>query len=185
MSIVVIYDANVLYPNTLRDLLIRIAQAGLVQAKWTEQILDEVFENIGKNHPDIDPARLARTRNLMNSAVRDCLVTGYAPLIPALVLPDPDDRHVLAAAIRARAQVVVTDNLDDFPTAILRGWDIEALSADDFVLDQIDLNPKVVWSCIQQIADAWRNPPGHTADVLAKLERSGLVRSVAYLNAAQ
>ncbi len=90
-----------------------------------------------------------------------------------------------AAAIRAQAQVIVTDNLDDFPTATLRVWNIEALSADDFVLDQIDLNPKVVWSCIQQIADAWRNPPGRPADVLAKLERSGLVRSVAYLQAAQ
>ena len=185
MSIVVVYDANVLYPNTLRDLLIRIAQAGLVQAKWTEQILDEVFTNIGKNHPDIDSSRLARTRRLMNSAVRDCLVTDYEPLIPALDLPDPDDRHVVAAAIRAQAQVIVTENLQDFPATTLRGWNIEALGADDFVLDQIDLNPKVVWSCIQQIADAWRNPPGHAADVLAKLERCGLVRSVAYLDAAQ
>jgi len=184
MTFVVLYDASVLYPNTLRDLLIRIAQAGMVQAKWTDQILDEVFTNLLNNRPDLDPSRLKQTRELMNSAVRDCLVTGYESLISALDLPDPDDRHVVAAAIRARAQVIVTNNLRDFPPAILRQWDIEALGADDFVLDQIDLNPKMVWGCVQQIADSWRNPPGHPTDVLARMERCGLVRSVARLSAA-
>lgn len=184
MSIVVVYDANVLYPNTLRDLLIRIAQAGLVQARWTEQILDEVFDNVATNHPGIDAWRLTRTRTLMNAAVRDCLVTGYEALIPSLDLPDPNDRHVLAAAIRTHAQVIVTNNLRDFPASALHGWDVEALSADDFISDQIDLNPKIVWSCVQQIADAWRNPPGTASDVLAKLEHNGLVRSVAALSTA-
>lgn len=98
-----------------------------------------------------------------------------------LELPDPDDRHVLAAAIRARAQVIVTNNLKDFPHEQLAQWDIEPKSADEFVSDQIDLNAKVVWSCVQQIADTWRNPPGTTADVLRSLERSGLLRSVAEL----
>ncbi len=184
MSIVV-YDANVLYPNTLRDLLIRITQAGLVQAKWTDDILDEVFRSITRDRPNIDPTRLARTRELMNAAVRDCLVTGYQTLIPTIDLPDPDDRHVLAAAIRTRAQAIITNNTRDFPSDALRIWGVEAVSADDFVLDQIDLNPKIVWSCVQQIADAWRNPPGTAADVLGKLERNGLVRSVAAMRATQ
>lgn len=184
MTFVVLYDASVLYPNTLRDLLIRIAQAGMVQAKWTDEILDEVFTNLLDDRPDLDPARLKRTRDLMNGAVRDCLVTGYEPLVHVLDLPDPGDRHVVAAAIRARAQVIVTNNLRDFPPAALRQWDIEPLGADDFVLDQIDLNPKVVWGCVQQIADSWRRPPGHPSDVLARLERCGLVRSVARLSAA-
>src|SRR2546430_3319191 len=103
MSFVVVYDACVLYPSTMRDLLIRIAQAGLVQAKWTEQILDEVFDSLQKDRPDLEPAKLDRTRVLMIRAVRDCLVTGYEPLIPSVSLPDPDDRHVVAAAIRAQA----------------------------------------------------------------------------------
>src|SRR5438034_8134783 len=94
MSFVVVYDACVLYPSTMRDLLIRIAQAGLVQAKWTEQILDEVFDSLQKDRPDLEPAKLDRTRVLMIRAVRDCLVTGYEPLIPSVSLPDPDDRHV-------------------------------------------------------------------------------------------
>jgi len=178
---VVVYDANVLYPNTLRDLLIRIAQAGLVQAKWTHQILEEVFTHLAANRPDLDPAKLARTRTLMCRAVRDCLVLGYEPLIAALELPDADDRHVLAAAIKARAQVIVTRNLRDFPAAVLAPWNVEAKDPDEFVCDQIDLDPQRVYGAIQQIADAWRSPPGGVEDVLTRLERDGLVEAVATL----
>lgn len=181
MPFVVIYDANVLYPNTLRDLLIRVAQAGLVQAKWTHQILDETFDNLRKNRPELSVDALKRTRELMICAVRDCLVTGYEPLIEPLDLPDLDDRHVLAAAIRSRAQVIVTENLRDFPSSVLSAWDIEAKSPDDFILDQIHLDRKVVWSCAQQIADSWRRPPGTVSDVLASLQRNGLHGSVAEL----
>ncbi|WP_017607471.1 PIN domain-containing protein [Nocardiopsis xinjiangensis] len=181
MPFVVIYDANVLYPSTLRDLLIRVAQAGLVQARWTHRILDETFGNIKKNRPELPATALERTRELMICAVRDCLVTGYEPLIETLDLPDPDDRHVVAAAIRARAQVIVTENLTDFPSSVLSGWDIEAKSPDDFLLDQIHLDRKVVWSCAQQIADSWRKPPGTVSDVLASLQRNGLHGSVAEL----
>jgi predicted nucleic acid-binding protein len=131
---VVLYDANVLYPSTLRDLLIRVAQGGLVQAKWTDQILDEVFGTLTGNRPDLDSQKLARARDLMNRAVRDCLVTGYEPLIEAVDLPDPDDRHVLAAAIKVRAKVIVTRNLKDFQSAALQAWDMEAKSPDDFIL---------------------------------------------------
>lgn len=115
MAFVAVYDANVLYPNILRDVLIRVAGAGLVQAKWTETILDETFRNLRANRPDLAPDALGRTRRLMKSAVRDCLVKGYEPLIDILELPDKDDRHVLAAAVRAKAQVIVTFNLKDFP----------------------------------------------------------------------
>lgn len=183
MGFTVVYDANVLYPSTVRDLLIRIAQSGLVQAKWTDRILDEVFGSLAANRPDLDSLALKRTRALMVTAVRDCLVTGYEPLIPVLDLPDPDDRHVLAAAIRARAQVIVTNNRKDFPAATLGQWDIDPKDSDEFVLDQIGLSGQVVWSCVEQIAHSWRNPPGTVGDVLAGLERSGLVRSVAELRA--
>jgi predicted nucleic acid-binding protein len=178
---VVVYDANVLYPSTLRDLLIRIAQAGLVQAKWTEQILDEVFGSIARNRPDLDALRLDRTRTLMNDAIRDCLVTGYEPLVEAVQLPDPDDRHVLAAAIKARAQVIVTNNVKDFPPAALQAWEMEAKAADDFVLDQIDLSREAVYSAVQRIADERQNPPATFSEVLDQLERDGLVESAAAL----
>jgi predicted nucleic acid-binding protein len=115
MAFVVVYDASVLYPGTLRDLLIRVAQSGLVQAKWTEQILDEMFTALRRARPDLDPTKLQRTRTLMGAAVRDWKISGYEPLIDAVKLPDPDDRHVFAAAIRARAQVIVTSNLQPLP----------------------------------------------------------------------
>jgi predicted nucleic acid-binding protein len=181
VAFVVLYDANVLYPSTLRDLLIRIAQAGLVQAKWTDQILDEVFRNLAANRPDLDPQMLARTRKLMNKAVRDCVVTGYEPLIDAVDLPDPDDRHVLAAAIKARAQVVVTNNLKDFPPSALAPWDMEAKSPDNFILDQIDLSRETVYGAVQRIADSRQKPPATFADVLAMLERDDLVEATATL----
>lgn len=120
MAFVVVYDACVLYPDLLRDLLVRLAREGMVQAKWTEEILDEVFDNLRENRPDLDPNRLKRTRTLMNAALRDCLVRNYEALIPVIEgLPDPDDRHVLAAAIRAHAQLIVTFNLKDFPAEVL------------------------------------------------------------------
>ena len=135
MSFVVLYDANVPYPNTLRDLLIRLAQAGLIQAKWTDKILDEVFDNLTANRRDLEPTRLAHTRELMNRAVRDCLVQGYEPIEHGVELADPDDHHVLAAAIKAKAQVLVTRNIRDFSEAALHQWNIDVKSPDDFVLD--------------------------------------------------
>jgi hypothetical protein len=163
------------------ELLIRIGQAGLVQAKWTDEILDEIFNNLIVNRPDLDPHALTRTRALMVRAVRDCVVTGYEPLIDAVELPDPGDRHVLAAAIKARAHVVVTNNLGDFPGANLAPWNIEAEAPDDFVLDQIDRDRQSVYGAVQCIADSWRQPPGTVSDVLASLEREGLLESAATL----
>jgi predicted nucleic acid-binding protein len=181
MAFVVVYDANVLYPATLRDVLIRVAQDGLVQAKWTNQILDETFESIIKQHPGLDSKKLARTRDLMSGAIRDCLVTGYEPLINVVTLPDPDDRHVLAAAIKARAQVIVTNNIKDFPAPALEQWNVEAKTPDEFLLDQFHLSGPVLYGAIQRVADSWKNPPGTVNDVLDKLERTGLVETAALL----
>ncbi|HEV2634790.1 MAG TPA: PIN domain-containing protein [Actinocrinis sp.] len=94
MPFIVVYDSNVLYPNTLRDLLIRLAQSGIVQAKWTDRILDEVFDNIAKNRVDIDPGKLALLRRKMSAAIADVRVTGYESFVDVVRLPDPDDRHV-------------------------------------------------------------------------------------------
>ncbi|MCK9932042.1 hypothetical protein MXD62_33735 [Frankia sp. Mgl5] len=87
MAFTVVYDANVLYPNTLRDLLIRIAQSGLVQAKWTNEILDEMLAAVRRNRPEISAEKCDRLRSLMNASVRDVLVSGYEPLIDGLPRP--------------------------------------------------------------------------------------------------
>ncbi|MEU8414186.1 PIN domain-containing protein [Amycolatopsis japonica] len=117
----------------------------------------------------------------MNASVRDCLVTGYEPLVVTLDLPDPDDRHVLAAAIKAQAQVIVTENLRDFPGRVLGQWNVEAQSSDDFVLDRIELCERVVVEAVRRIADSRRAPPTSVSEVLDALERCGLRKSVAAL----
>ena len=91
------------------------------------------------------------------------------------------DRHVLAAAVKAQAQVIVTANIRDFPASVVGSWNIEAKHPDQFVLDLIDLNRLAVYGAVQRIADSWRKPPGTFHDVLHKLERDGLVESVALL----
>jgi predicted nucleic acid-binding protein len=176
----VVYDANPLVGNTQRDLLIRIAQTGLVQAKWTDRILDEAIVAIGKSRPDIPSEKLTRLRELMIRAVPDCLISGHEPLIERLHMRDPDDRHVLAAAIKSAAQVIVTADRD-FTAEDLAPWNIEAKHPDDFVLDQIDINDRMIWGCVQQIANSRKQRPETVDDVLTQLERSGLVRSVATL----
>lgn len=181
MAFVVIYDANVLYPSLLRDVLIRVAQRGLVQARWTERILDEAFDNLASNRPDLDPTRLARTRELMNASIRDVLVDGYEPLIDEVTLPDQDDRHIVAAAIRAHAQMIVTTNLRDFPSQELGKWNIEAKHPDDFLVDQFHLDAIALHVILQQIADDSTRPSLAFADVLDGLERCGITQATALL----
>ena len=92
MAFVVIYDACVLYPAPLRDLLVRVAQSGIVRARWSGQILDECFRSILEQRPDLGLAALVRTRDLMTQAVGDCMVSGHEGLIDGLKLPTPMTR---------------------------------------------------------------------------------------------
>jgi len=116
----VIYDACVLYPAPLRDLLMHLALTGAYRARWSVQIHDEWTRNVLKNRSDLTKDQLDRTVVAMNRAVPDCLVNDYEPLMLGLDLPDEDDRHVLAAAIKCGASVIVTYNLKDFPAEILK-----------------------------------------------------------------
>jgi predicted nucleic acid-binding protein len=178
MAFTVVYDACALHPAPLRDLLIRIANAEIVQARWSERILDECFSSILRQRPDLQAGALDRTRELMIRVVPDCLVTGYEPLEAGLVLPDPEDRHVLAAAIRSNAQVIVTFNLADFPAAVLATYDIEAKHPDNFLLDSIDIAPGAAVRCLTEQAAALRRPPQSVNDLLERLRQIGLVRTV-------
>ena len=130
---VALLDANVLYPARIRDLLIRLDIAGLYQARWSEQILDECFRNIVENRSDLSPERLAGTRLRMNAALPAAMVDDFEGLIADQDLPDPDDHHVLAAALKAGAGFLVTNNLDDFPAGKVPKH-IVVLSPDDFVM---------------------------------------------------
>ena len=178
-----VLDANVLYPARLRDLFLRLAIAGHYRALWTERILDECFNNLLADRPDIPAEHLHRTRRLMAVAIPDVVVEDYDHLINDLDLPDPDDRHVLAAALTAGASLIVTGNLTDFPpTAIPAG--ITVLAPDDFVLSLITGDLDGVAAVVEQQAGALRNPPMTTAELLEGLAIVGLRQSVDALRGA-
>jgi len=174
MRFVVIYDACVLYPAPLRDFLIRLARTNLFSAKWTDHIHDEWIRNLSARRPEI-AERLQRTRELMDRAVPDCLVQGYEPLVEGLELPDRDDRHVLAAAIRAGAQAIVTFNLKDFPESSLARFDLEALHPDVFAEQQMNLAEGAVLRAAKEARIALRDPEVDPDSYIDTLQKQGLV----------
>ena len=117
---IVVYDANVLYPAQLRDLLMRLAVAGLVRAHWSDQIHEEWMENVLSNRPDLRQEQLERTRALMERALPSARIEGYEQHMASVSLPDPDDRHVVAAAIEIETEIIVTFNLrfSESPVAV-------------------------------------------------------------------
>jgi predicted nucleic acid-binding protein len=178
MPLVAVYDANVLYPELLRHVLFRVAQAGLVRAKWTEEILDEMFRNLKNNRPDLDADKLDLMRAKMRTSVRDWRIAGHESIIECLELPDPDDRHVLAAAIRAKAQCIVTANLRDFPREDLEPWNVAAIHPDDFLEARISEAPETVYGIIEKISSLCRRPPLSAADVIDTLAKTQMPNSV-------
>jgi predicted nucleic acid-binding protein len=169
VTTVAVYDANVLYPSALRDVLIRIGMKKLVQPKWTNEILDETFRNLSENRPDLDPAKLEITRARMSAAIRDVSVEGYEQWIEQIILPDLDDRHVLAAAVQAKATVIVTKNLRDFPKEELSKWGVVAQHPDIFLLDLYADNPEPVLAVIADMAAVWRLSNANPRDVVKQL----------------
>ena len=181
MALIVLYDACVLYPASLRDLLVRLALSDLFQARWTDEIHDEWTRNVLADRPEITPASLTRCRRLMDLHVPDCLITGYESLIPTLTLPDADDRHVLAAAIHGGAGLIVTFNLSDFPASVLGQFHIEAIHPDEFVSRLWDEQPDSVLEAVRLQRAGLKNPPKSAAEYLATLEQCQLPETAARL----
>ena len=178
---IVLYDACVLYPAPLRDLLMQLALSNLFQARWTEQIHDEWTRNVAANRPELSPASLARCRKLMDDHVPDCLVTEYEALIPTLTLPDPDDRHVLAAAIHGGAGLIVTFNLSDFPASVLEDFRIEAIHPDEFIVQLLDEQSDAVVQAMKLHRASLTRPAKSVAEYLATFELCRLPETVARL----
>jgi hypothetical protein len=176
-----LFDACVLYPNVLRHLLMHLALTDLFRARWSASIQEEWVRNVLEDYPDIPPSRLNRTCKLMNENVRDALITGYEGLIEALVLPDLNDRHVFAAAIKAQAGVIVTFNLKDFPVQALKPYGIAAQHPDDFITNLIDLDPFTVCTAIRAYRQSLKNPPKSPVEILEILEKQGLVTTAGEL----
>ena len=177
-------DANVLYSATWRNILMYLAAFDAFQPLWSEAVQDEWTRNLTKNRPDLSPARIARTRSLMDAHAMDAMVTGHEHLIATLNLPDPDDRHVLAAAIHGGASVIVTRNLKHFPAGPLAAHNITAQDPDTFISGLLDADPKSAIPAFAADRAARRNPAVNATEYPAALEANDLPMTVAALRAA-
>ncbi len=180
-SFTVVFDACVFYPASLRDLLLRAASTDLFRARWTNTINNEWLRNLLVNRPELDERKLKRTVSLINQSVPDCLVSNYEDLIPSLELPDPNDRHVLAAAIRCDADIIVTTNLKDFPEEILKQHDIEAQHPDTFLVNLFDLSPIIFCKVVREHREALKNPTKTVDEMLDAYMSQGLAVTVTRL----
>lgn len=177
----VVYDACVLYPAPLRDLLMHLALSDLYRARWSDMIHDEWTRNVLASRPDLTQDQLNRTRQLMNAHVRDSLVSGFEYLIPSIKLPDPDDRHVVAAAIHSGASLIVTFNLKDFPADALKPYNLAAQHPDDFIVDLLDLHPAGVLEAAAGHRRSLKSPTKTANEYLDTLLAQGLTQSVAVM----
>jgi predicted nucleic acid-binding protein len=175
-----ILDANVLYPAPIRDLLLNLADVGFYSPKWSDEINDEWVRNLLKNRPDLTEKQLKKTVIAMNNAFEDANIIGYENIIKHLTLPDPGDRHILAAAIKSKSQKIITFNLKHFPASKLNKLSIVAESPDDFISDLIKIDKPRATIALNNQVNKLMNPPKTAKEVLIALEKCGL-RKVAAL----
>jgi hypothetical protein len=180
--LVAVYDACVLYPAFLRDFLVRLAihgrRQGVMRAKWTGRIHREWIHAILRAKPDVPRAELLRTRRLMDQHVRGCRVHGYQRWEQRLTLPDPNDRHVLAAALAYIADIIVTFNTKDFPLEVLSSFGLAAVAPDSFVSHL--MGSGIVVAAAAEHRAALTRPPMSPTEYLDALHRNGLPSPAAF-----
>ncbi len=180
---IIICDANVLYSIVSTDLVLSLGVAELFRPRWTQQIHDEWMRKLLINRPDLDPAKIERRRKQMDEAIEDCLITGYEELIPKLNLPDNDDRHVLAAAIHAQAQVILTYNQRHFSRRVLAPYGIIAQHPDKFLTTLMERFSTEVRDTLEEMRARKTRPSLSQAEILRKLANQKLPKFVAALRA--
>lgn len=170
-----VLDANVLYPAPIRDLLLSLADDDFFKPLWSATIQEEWRRNLLIKRHDIKPEKLERTTLLMNQAFPDAMVEDYQKWIDAISLKDPDDRHVVAVAIQANANYIITINLKDFMGFVVPTGRFEVIHPDDFIDRLIAENPKAVYQSFEKMVLRLKNPPQSKAEVLTTLSGCGLV----------
>ncbi|MEI6114118.1 MAG: PIN domain-containing protein [Burkholderiales bacterium] len=173
-------DANVLFPALLRDVLLSLALADLYSAKWSADIRRELEASLLRNFPDMNE-KVSNLADCMEEAIPDCLVTGYEGLIDGMNLPDPDDRHVLAAAIVGHADAIVTFNQKDFPQDLMESLGIELQTPDEFIVNQLMLKGTVALAAIKAMRARWERPALSSEEFVDLLERRDLPQTAAHL----
>lgn len=182
---IVLYDSCVLFPPSLRDLFVWLGITGACRPRWTAAIHEEWTRGVLAARASVAAASLARCCDLMNAAVPECLVSGYEPLIESITLPDMDDRHVLAAAIHADAESIITFNLKDFPEELTRPRGVVAIHPDAFLVQLIESFEDEVYQAVRSQRGLLKSPPKTVKEHLATLEKVGLSRAVSSLQAVE
>lgn len=175
-----VLDTNVIYPIEIRDLLFWFAHYDMFTPKWSKTIFQE-WERV-MLEKGVSETEVRKRMRTANEAFPDALVANYESLIENLELPDPDDCHVLAAAIKTNANIIVTNNLKDFPEDYLATFGLCAKSADDFLTDIIDLNPTLAVDAFKQLVLNRRNPDLDEYEVLNIMRKQGLKDAADYLH---
>ncbi|APY11114.1 nuclease [Seonamhaeicola sp. S2-3] len=175
-----VLDTNVIYPIEIRDLLFWFAYYDMFTPKWSEHIFDEWKDVMSRK--GVSEKEANRRVEKANTAFPDALVTNYSGLINNLELPDPKDRHVLAAAIKTNANIIVTNNIKDFPKDYLASFGLTAKTADDFLTDIIDLNPEQAVQAFKELVLHRRNPDLDEFQVLDILRNRGLKGTADFLH---
>lgn len=175
-----VLDTNVVFPIEIRDLLFWFAFHELFTPKWSKYIFDE-WDDVMERKGVSEKERMKRITKA-NLAFPDAMVNNYESLIDSLKLPDANDRHVLAAAIKTNANVLVTNNLKDFPKEYLASFGLCAKGSDDFLTDTIDLNPETAVKAFREMVLHRRNPEMDEYQVLDALRRNGLKDTADYLH---
>ena len=187
MAFSAVLDACVLIPSVLRDILLEIAVRQIYRPLWSEKIEEEVERNILRLHAlrdkDAEESRgyVRRLRRKMNEHLPDARVQDWETLLPSVpTMQDPDDRHVVAAALMGRADVIVTFNLKDFDDAVLPG-ELFAQSPDEFLLDVLGLYPEAVRNVFTTVVSRTgrKGPRWSVNDLLTRLEKEELNAFVA------
>ncbi len=176
-----VLDTNVIIPIEIRDLLFWFAHDDLYTPKWSKHIFDEWEEVLRRKN--ISENEIKKRIAWANQAFPDAMVENYEVLIDGLTLPDEKDRHVLAAAIKTNANIIVTDNLKDFPEEYLGTFGLSAKNADHFLTETIDLNQKIAVNSFRKLVINRRNPDLDEYQVLDCLRRNGLKDTANYLHA--
>jgi len=167
-SVGVVLDACVLFPGSLRDTLLRTADAGLFQLYLTDEILEEMKRNlVSKGHTTEEKARYIVEQ--IKKYFPEAFITRHSLLVPVMPINEKD-RHVLAAAVASGAQMIVTQNLKDFPSTDLEPLEIEALSADDFLVHQFFQEKEIILSILKEQAGDLKRPPQTPLDIVNRLE---------------
>lgn len=169
----VVLDTCVLVPIVKADLLLTLARRAAFHPLWSSAILEELSRTIVNVNPNVTEERAEARIQAMNHAFEDAMVDGWEPLEECIVgLPDPDDRHIVAAAVRGNAAAIVTDNDKHFPSDVLDPLGLHAVTSDEFLLDVLDLSKSGMLSCLIEMVEKRKCPPVTVEDILDSLARA-------------